>query len=206
MYIPKFFNVTNAEEIQDFVQENSFATIVTTDQGKPIATHVPVQLRKEGDNYFLTGHIAVGNPQWETFENCKDVLIMFQGPHAYISSSWYEKENVPTWNYQAVHMYGSACILDGEELARDLAMLLQKYENHRSNPVLWDKLSPGLLKNQIKGIIGFKITVKEIQAAYKLSQNRTDEDYQNIIKNLYKENDHNAEQMAQVMEKNQFKG
>ena len=205
MYIPKFFNVTNTEEIQDFVQGNSFATIVTTDQGKPIATHVPVQLRKDGDTYFLTGHISVGNPQWKTFENCKDVLVMFQGPHAYISSSWYEKENVPTWNYQAVHMYGTACILNGEELERDLDMLMQKYEKHRSNPVLWDKLSPELLKKQIKGIVGFKITVKEIQAAYKLSQNRTDEDYQNIIKNLYKENNHNAEQMAQAMEKNHFK-
>lgn len=205
MYIPKFFSVSNTEEIWDFVQENSFATIVTTEQGKPIATHLPVQLIKEGDTYLLTGHMAIGNPQWRTFEACEDVLVMFQGPHAYISSSWYEKENVPTWNYQAVHMYGPARILDGEELERDLTMLLQKYEMHRNKPVLWEKLSPQLLNNQVKGIIGFKITVKEIQAAYKLSQNRTDEDYQNIIENLYRENDHNAEQMAQVMEKSRSK-
>ncbi len=205
MYIPKFFSVSNTEEIWDFVQENSFATIVTTEQGKPIATHLPVQLIKEGDTYLLTGHMAIGNPQWRTFEACEDVLVMFQGPHAYISSSWYEKENVPTWNYQAVHMYGPARILDGEELERDLTMLLQKYEMHRNKPVLWEKLSPQLLNNQVKGIIGFKITVKDIQAAYKLSQNRTDEDYQNIIENLYRENDHNAEQMAQVMEKSRSK-
>lgn len=205
MYIPKFFSVSNTEEIWDFVQENSFATIVTTEQGKPIATHLPVQLIKEGDTYLLTGHMAIGNPQWRTFEACEDVLVMFQGPHAYISSSWYEKENVPTWNYQAVHMYGPARILDGEELERDLTMLLQKYEMHRNKPVLWEKLSPQLLNNQVKGIIGFKITVKDIQAAYKLSQNRTDEDYQNIIVNLYRENDHNAEQMAQVMEKSRSK-
>lgn len=205
MYIPKFFSVSNTEEIWDFVQENSFATIVTTEQGKPIATHLPVQLIKEGDTYLLTGHMAIENPQWRTFEACEDVLVMFQGPHAYISSSWYEKENVPTWNYQAVHMYGPARILDGEELERDLTMLLQKYEMHRNKPVLWEKLSPQLLNNQVKGIIGFKITVKDIQAAYKLSQNRTDEDYQNIIENLYRENDHNAEQMAQVMEKSRSK-
>ncbi|MDA6365870.1 FMN-binding negative transcriptional regulator, partial [Escherichia coli] len=86
---------------------------------------------------YLTGHMAYGNPQWRTFADSEDVLVMFQGPHAYISSSWYEEENVPTWNYQAVHVYGQASILSEEELKGDLAILLQKYEKHRKNPVLW---------------------------------------------------------------------
>ncbi|MCC2117340.1 FMN-binding negative transcriptional regulator [Bacillus halotolerans] len=201
MYIPKYYKVTNADDIWDFVQNNSFGTIVTTAQGKPIATHLPLQLMKEGDTYYITGHIAYGNPQWRTFEACEDVLVMFQGPHAYISSSWYEKENVPTWNYQAVHVYGTASILNEEELKHDLTMLLQKYEKHRKNPVLWDKLSPQLLESQLKGIVGFKMKVGEIQASYKLSQNRNEKDYMNIIDQLRHEGNPNSKQMAELMEK-----
>ncbi|MCY8464013.1 FMN-binding negative transcriptional regulator [Bacillus atrophaeus] len=201
MYIPKYYKVTNVDDIWDFVQNNSFGTIVTTAQGKPSATHLPLQLMKEGDTYYITGHIAYGNPQWRTFETCEDVLVMFQGPHAYISSSWYEKENVPTWNYQAVHLYGTASILNEEELKHDLTMLLQKYEKHRKNPILWDKLSPQLLESQLKGIVGFKIKVGEIQASYKLSQNRNETDYMNIIDQLRKKGDPNSKQMAELMEK-----
>jgi transcriptional regulator len=201
VYIPKYFKVTSVDEIWDFVQKNSFATIVTTEQGKPIATHVPLQLIKEGDTYYITGHMAYGNPQWRTFESCEDVLVMFQGPHAYISSSWYGEENVPTWNYQSVHVYGTASILSEEELKQDLTMLLQKYEKHRKNPVLWDKLSPQLLEQQLKGIVGFKIKVQEIQAANKLSQNRNEVDYHNIVNKLYEEKDLNSQQMAQLMER-----
>lgn len=200
MYIPKYFKVTNAEEIWDFVQKNAFGTIVTTKQGKPIATHLPLQLVKEGETYYLTGHMAYGNPQWRTFETCENVLAMFQGSHAYISSSWYEKENVPTWNYQAVHIYGKVSILENEELVQDLTMLLQKYEKHRENPVLWDKLSPEILEKELKGIVGFKMKVQEIQAANKLSQNRNEVDYQNIINKLYEEGDLYSQQMAQLME------
>ncbi|WP_409509006.1 FMN-binding negative transcriptional regulator [Bacillus spizizenii] len=200
MYIPKYYKVTNINEIWDFVKENSFGTIVTTRKGKPIATHLPLQLVQEGDTYFITGHIAYGNPQWRTFETSEDVLVMFQGPHAYISSSWYKQENVPTWNYQAVHVYGTASILNEEELKQDLTSLLQKYEKHRENPVLWDRLSPQLLGQELKGIVGFKIRVQEIQAANKLSQNRNEEDYQNIVNKLYEEKDINSQQMAQLME------
>ncbi|WP_391118323.1 FMN-binding negative transcriptional regulator [Psychrobacillus sp. L3] len=201
MFIPKYYKVTDFGEIRNFVQENSFGTIVTTKQGKPIATHLPLGLNKIGDDYYITGHMAYGNPQWKTFETCEDVLVMFQGPHAYISSSWYEHENVPTWNYQAVHIYGAASILNEEELKQELTTMLLKYEKHRDNSVLWEKLSPQVLEKELKGIVGFKIKVKEIQAAYKLSQNRNDKDYLNIVEELRKEEDINSQQMAKVMEK-----
>ncbi|WKA57010.1 FMN-binding negative transcriptional regulator [Planococcus shenhongbingii] len=200
MFIPKHFKVSDFEEIREFVQHNSFGTLVTTRKGRPIATHLPLQLVKEEEDYYITGHMAYGNPQWRTFEASEEVLVMFQGPHAYISSSWYEHENVPTWNYQSVHLYGSARILNEEELKQDLTSLMQKYESHRENPVLWEKLSPSLLEKELKGIVGFKIQVKEIQAANKLSQNRNEGDYQNIVTKLYEENDVNSHQVAKVME------
>ncbi|MER2261645.1 MAG: FMN-binding negative transcriptional regulator [Psychrobacillus sp.] len=201
MYIPKYFKVSDLDEIKRFIQTNSFGALITTKKSKPIATHLPLQLHKEDDDYYLTGHMAYGNPQWRTFETAEDVLVIFQGPHSYVSSSWYEHENVPTWNYQAVHVYGKARILSEEELKQDLTLLLQKYEKHRKNPVLWENLSPQLVEKELKGIVGFMIRVEEIQAVDKLSQNRNEEDYQNIINKLYEEKDVNSQQVASVMEK-----
>ncbi|ETB68783.1 protease [Bacillus sp. CPSM8] len=201
MYIPKYFKVENVDEILDFVQKNSFGTIVTIEQGKPIATHLLLGFNKKGDDYYITGHVSFGNPQWRTFETCQDVLVMFQGPHAYISSSWYGHEDVPTWNYQAVHIYGQASILERDELIEELTIMMGKYEKHRENPILWDNLSPQLLERQLKAIVGFKIKVEDIQAAYKLSQNRNDTDYMNIIDQLQNEGDTHAEQLAAVMKK-----
>ena len=199
MYTPKHFKVTDLEEIREFVQQNSFGTLVTTKKGKPLATHLPLQLIKEGEEFFITGHMAYGNPQWRTFEACEDVLVMFQGPHAYISSSWYEQENVPTWNYQAVHIYGTAQLLTEDELKQDLTRLMEKHEGHRENPVLWDTLSSSLLEKELKGIVGFKIPVREVQAAYKISQNRNESDYHTIIDRLQQEEDPNSKQLAGVM-------
>ncbi len=202
MYIPKYYKITDLEEITQFIRENSFATLVSIKKGKPIAVHIPVLLNKIEDDYYLTGHLAYGNPIWKTFEEVNDILVIFNGPHAYISSSWYEQENVPTWNYQAVHIYGKASLIDGKELEQDLTNLLEKYESFRENPVLWDKLSPELLQQEIKGIKGFKIKVEEVQAAYKLSQNRNATDYANIISELYKEKAPHADVVAEAMKKN----
>ncbi|MFB2515166.1 MULTISPECIES: FMN-binding negative transcriptional regulator [Lysinibacillus] len=202
MYVPKYYKVSDLEEIKEFIQHNSFATIVSIRKGKPIAAHIPVLLKKIEDDFYLTGHLAYGNPLWKTFEEVQDILVIFNGPHAYISSSWYEHENVPTWNYQAVHVYGKASLIEGIALEQDLTSLLEKYESFRENPVLWDKLSPELLQQEMKGIKGFKIKVEEVQAAYKLSQNRNASDYANIIKELYKEENPHADALAEAMKKN----
>lgn len=200
MYIPKHYKISDWEEIREFVQHHSFATLVTTKGVRPIATHLPMQLLSDGEDTYLTGHMAYGNPQWRTLKTSGEVLVMFQGPHAYISSSWYEQENVPTWNYQSVHLYGEAAILSEDELRQDLAGLLKKYENHREDPVLWNKISPSILEKELKGIVGFKIRVTEVQAAFKMSQNRNATDYRNIIDQLNKEEDPGSKQMAGEME------
>ncbi|GAB3792331.1 FMN-binding negative transcriptional regulator [Virgibacillus kimchii] len=202
MYIPVQYRETDMEKIKAFIRQNGFGTIVTTSDGKPIATHTPLMMRKIDGEDYITGHVAKANPQWKTLEGGNNnVLVMFQGPHSYVSSSWYKEEDVPTWNYQAVHVYGTSELLSEEALKEDLALLLAKYEKHRENPSLWNNLSPGTLK-QIRGVVGFKINIEEVQAAYKLSQNRTEEDYLHIINKLYGEDDLNATQLADVMKKN----
>ncbi|MGQ9023738.1 FMN-binding negative transcriptional regulator [Bacillus sp. 18-5] len=198
MHVPSFFQMKDMEKIKSFIQSNSFATVVTTTDEKPIATHIPVSFHQVEDSYVITGHMAIGNPQWKMFEENENVLVIFQGPHAYISSSWYEKEAVPTWNYQAVHVYGKAVLLEKGELVKELTTMLETYESHREQPVLWDTLSDELLEKQMKGIVGFKIIIDEVQAAFKLSQNRHERDYAHIIEKLEAEGDL---EMAEAMKK-----
>ena len=147
MFIPTHYKETDVKQIKEFIKKNSFGTIVTTEQGKPIATHIPFMLREIDGDYHLTGHVAYANPQWKTLEaNNDNVLVMFQGPHAYVSSSWYKEEDVPTWNYQSVHIYGKAEIMSEEALKEDLILLLDKYEKHRENPISWKNLTSRTLK------------------------------------------------------------
>lgn len=172
--------------------------IITVDQGKPIATHVPLVLDKKGDDYYISGHLAKTNPQCNTLKDNQNVLIIYQGAHSYVSSAWYEKENVPTWNYQAVHLYGESSILSEEETIDDLKSLLAKYERHREDPVLWDNISENT-KMQAKGIVGFKVKIHKIEAAYKMSQNRNEKDYNNIIEKLEDESNASSVAVAEVM-------
>lgn len=201
MYVPGHFKVKNENEVWEFIKEHSFGILVTTENGKPIATHLPFQLVKDEEDYYLSSHMALGNQQWKSFEQNEQVLVIFPGPHSYISSSWYKEVNAPTWNYQSVHVYGSLRVIETDELRNDLSSLLEKYEKHRANGILWSNTSPKGFENQMKGVVGFKIKIEELQAAYKLSQNRTDEDYKNIIENLKKEGNTDAEQMAKILAK-----
>ena len=149
----------------------------------------------------MVGHVAKANPQGQNFKDDQEVLAIFQGAHSYISSSWYEIEEVPTWNYIAVHVYGKLEIIEGEALWKSLKKLVDKYEQNSENPVSMEKLSSKTLR-QIKGVIGFKIKITEIQAAYKLSQTRTDTDYQHVIDELEKTNHADAKATAEAMRKN----
>ncbi|MGG5180815.1 FMN-binding negative transcriptional regulator [Bacillus sp. MM09(2025)] len=198
MHVPSFFQVKDLEKIKSFIQSHSFATVVTTMNEKPIATHIPVSFHQVDDSYVISGHMAIGNPQCKMFEENEKMLVIFQGPHAYISSSWYEKESVPTWNYQAVHVYGKAELFEKSELVKELTTMLETYERHREQPVLWHTLSDELLEKQMKGIVGFKIIIDEVQAAFKISQNRNERDYAHIIEKLEAEGD---VEMAEAMKK-----
>jgi transcriptional regulator len=200
MYIPKYYEVTDLAEIESFVRNHPFGTIISNDNGRPLATHVPMEMSRDGDGHVITGHLAKGNPQWKTIDDNADILLIFQGPHAYVSSSWYETEEVSTWNYQSVHIYGSGTLLSEDELENDLIHLLDRYEGHRDRGRTWDNLSEKS-KAQMKSIVGFRIKVDEVQAAYKMNQNKNGKDYDSVVEHLSGKNDQNANQIAEEMKR-----
>jgi transcriptional regulator len=183
MYIPKYYQLHDYEEIKQFMHNNNFVTVITTEGKKPIATHLPVNIEEHSNVLYISGHFAKGNKQWQTINNNDNILIIFHGPHAYVSSTWYEQEDVPTWDYESIHTYSEGQLLDEEQLAADLTKLLKQYEQHRENGATWDNLSDQT-KKQIKGIVGFKIKVTGIEAAYKLSQTRSEQEKRNIALQL----------------------
>ncbi len=200
MYIPHSYKNENIEEVKSFLEQNSFGILVNQVDGKPWATHIPLELdTDENGKDILVSHISKANPQWKAFENQKEVLCIFNGPHSYISSSWYKEEEVPTWNYIAVHVYGSIKILSEIEVLASMHKLVDKYEKGSKEPISIDNLSAKTMR-QIKGVVGFKIEIKEIQAAYKLSQGRS-EDHPKIIDELEKNIDTGSTIIAKEMKK-----
>jgi transcriptional regulator len=200
MYTPKLNLITDQQEAVDFMQQFSFATIVTVKDGIPSATHLPFVVSQRNDQIILTSHFAKANPQATEIFNCKP-LVIFTEPHAYISPRHYESEqNVPTWNYIAVHAYGTATIIDSPEAkAQLLEQTIQFYEADYLKQ--WNGLPQEYKLNMMKGITGFEIIVDELQGKKKLSQNRTEKERENIIAELSKSNVSAERDIADYMSK-----
>ncbi|MBO0592380.1 FMN-binding negative transcriptional regulator [Cellulophaga sp. E16_2] len=201
MFTPKYYQQTDLKEIKEFLVENSFGILVNQVDNKPWATHIPLELTIDEDGSdILVGHIARANPQGKHFSENNTVLCIFNGPHSYISSSWYKEEEVPTWNYIAVHVYGKLSILSEKEVMASMHKLVNKYEKKSKNPISLNDMSDKTLR-QVKGVIGFKIKINDIQATYKLSQTRP-EDHEKIIDELEASKNPSACAIAQSMKKN----
>lgn len=199
MFIPNYFKNENLAEVKDFLNQNSFGILLNQTDGKITGTHIPLELdTDENGDDILVGHIAKANPQAKFLKDGDEILAIFNGPHSYVSSSWYQKENAPTWNYIAVHVYGKIKIVEGEKLLDDLRKLVDKYEKNSKNPVSVDRMSAKTLE-QVHGIVGFSIKISEIQAAYKLSQNRNDTDYHNIVNELEQNGSPNSKEVSVLM-------
>ena len=202
MYIPELYKNENREEIENFIHQNGFAILVNQTQGKLWATHTPLLLEtREDGKLILTGHISKANPQALSFNDNDEVLAIFSGAHAYISSSWYDHENVPTWNYLAVHVYGKVRVYNHEEALDFLKKLVDKYEAKSKNPIRVENLSEKTMR-EARGIVAFEIEITNLEAQKKLSQNRDDKNYRNIITELEKTKENQALAVAEAMKKN----
>lgn len=202
MYIPKHFKQEDKEAIAQLVHEFGFATLISAKDGQPFATHIPLELEVNGEEWTLNGHMARANPQWKSFETNPDVLAVFMGPHSYVSPSWYNHRNVPTWNYMAAHLSGKLRLLSDSELEQSLRKLMARYENaYAEKPQNFDEIPAKTLEIDLRGVIGFEIKVEKIEASFKLSQNRDGDSYANVIEQLKKLKAYDAERIAQEMER-----
>ena len=198
MYTPSHYKNENLDEVREFLKQNSFGILINQTDGRPWATHIPLELDVDDEGKdILVGHISKANPQWKSFKGNEEVLAIFNGPHSYISSSWYKEEEVPTWNYIAVHVYGKIQILNDEAVLDSLHKLVDKYEKASTNPVSINNLSHKTMR-QIKGIVGFQIGITDIHATYKLSQTRP-EDHPKIIEELQKTNNPVSHEIANMI-------
>jgi transcriptional regulator len=200
MYTPANFKNENIDEVKSFIEANSFGILVSSLDSKLLATHIPLELyTKDDGSAVLQGHISRANPQWKNFQTSGEVLAIFPGPHAYISASWYDHLNVPTWNYIAVHVYGEIRIIEGEELIASLSKMTHKYEKGSKNPISVEGMPSEYVLKQLKGLVGFEIIITDIQSAYKLSQNRDDTNHQNIVSELENRGDAQSLEVAKEM-------
>jgi transcriptional regulator len=202
MYIPKQYKQEDKEAIAQLVREFGFATLISANNNAPFATHIPLELEITGEDWILNGHMARANQQWKAFETNPQVLAIFMGPHTYVSPSWYNHRNVPTWNYMAAHLSGTVRLIEDDALEKQLRKLMARYENaHAEKPQGYDEIPAKTLEIDLRGVVGFEIKVEKIEASYKLSQNRDAESYSSVIEHLKKLKAYDAERIAEEMEK-----
>lgn len=202
MYIPKKFEAPSVQAVEQFIKENGFATLVGYDNGIPIATHTPLMIAEDVDgDKKIIGHISVANPQAICFDGEQEMMAVFMEHHTYISSSWYDHINVPTWNYIAVHVYGKVSKIEEEDLYHFLDKLTNKYEGDSPSAFKVKDMPEDMMANQMKGIVGFEMDVTKVEASYKLSQNRDDKNYKEIIRKLEERGDEFSMKIAAEMSK-----
>lgn len=183
MYIPSPFRADDRAALYDLIERHGFGTLVTVIDGTPFATHLPLLLDRERG--LLLGHVARANPHWRGLDGGAESLAMVQGPHGYVSPSWYATgPAVPTWNYAAVHVYGAPRVLDDEARLLDLlGRLVNQYESGRERPWAMD-LPAAYLKKMLHGIVGFEMPIARMEGKFKLSQNRSAEDRRRVMREL----------------------
>ena len=204
MYIPRHFVEPDQSYIKDFVRKHSFGLLVTWDGQRPLATQLVFNLIESDSNLVLFGHLARSNPQWKTFDKNAEVLSVFEGPHTYVSAAWYSVQSAPTWNYITVQAYGIAQIVeDKTELFGLLRDLVDKQEESTPAAERYhiEAMPKRMAEDMMSSLVGFRINVTRIECAAKLSQNRNQGDYSNIIGKLRTRNDSDSIAIAEEMDR-----
>lgn len=201
MYLPAVFAERDRSKLHDFIEQNSFGLLVSQVEGLPFASHLPFLLdRTAGPHGTLIGHMARANPQWREAGG-QTALAIFSGPHAYISPTWYEADEVvPTWNYTAVHAYGRVEIVEDEgELRGIVRETVRVHEQAMPRPWTWDD-SGTYADRMLAQIVGFRIVVEKLEGKWKLNQNHPVERRQRVVRALREQHDENARGVAALMQ------
>jgi transcriptional regulator len=196
MYLPEHFNENDEALVMEMIEQQGFGSLITAQDRRPFVSHIPMFAEKKSQLYIL-GHLANANAQLEQLDNNPNVLVTFQGPHCYISPGWYESPGVPTWNYVAIHCYGTGRLIHDRERTRYIIeTLTRQYEQSQDKP--WQADYPDRM---LDAISGFEIEVTAMQCKFKLSQNRSTEDRDSIIRQLDKSTSSQAQGVKTLMQR-----
>lgn len=202
MYNLPYFKEQDSSVVLEFIHQHPFAFIAGSDaHGMPVATQVPVFIEERGGQLFLTGHIMRQTDHHKAFEKNPNVLCVFTGPHCYVSATWYaDQQQASTWNYMSVHVKGSLRFLDEQGLVEVLKKTSLHFEkNDATSPTVFDNLPPEYVERLMKAIVAFEVQVEKMDHVFKLSQNRDQQSYHNIIRKL-NEQDEDARAIASIMQ------
>lgn len=202
MYHLPEYQEKDKQRVYEFMRQHPFATLigVAADQ-QPVATQIPMLFRERNEKLFLVGHLMKQTDHHKAFLANKRALVLFTGPHTYVSASWYEnKQQGSTWNYMTVHVKGTLQYLPDENLPGILDELTACFENNPSSPSLYKHLPEEYLTRLMKAIMAFEIEVEQTDAVFKLSQNRDEKSFQHIVDRL-ETGDANAKNVAVEMKK-----
>ncbi|GAB5410099.1 MAG: FMN-binding negative transcriptional regulator [Balneolaceae bacterium] len=201
MYTPSSFKEENPDVLFAFIEENSFGVLFSQHLVRPEATHLPFLFdKKKGNKGILIAHFAKANKHWKTLDETKEVLCVFQGPHTYISPSWYKnRETVPTWNYATVHVYGRPRVIhDLEELSKMVTSLTHHHEEKVDSDWSLEE-AKAEFETDLKAIVGLEIEITRMEGKFKFNQNRSKEDQLGVIEHL---NNNNASGVKEIMKRN----
>jgi len=197
VYIPEFNRIEDREVSLEFMRANPFAILISTSEHGPIATHLPLLVRETPHRLLVRGHFAKANHHWSIIEQLES-LVIFHGPHAYISPSLYEvRESVPTWNYATVHVYGNARIVKDGEAEQVLADLIAQFDP--SYYAQWQSFSTEYRDRMLRRIVAFEIEATRVETKFKLGQNRTKREQDNLIQALEQSPDSAVAGVAALM-------
>lgn len=187
MYRPKHFDESDAERMHAMIREHSFGALVSAGDRGIVASHIPFTLDSEcGALGSLFGHVARANDQWRAFDGDAEVLVIFQGPHAYVSPAWMPGErNVPTWNYVSVHVSGRPRLIDEPDIVRArIEGLVATNEASRTKPWKTTDVPADFVDGMLGGIVAFDLPIDRLEGKWKLSQNKNDADRRGAIAGL----------------------
>jgi len=203
MYDYPHYKEHDRQKVIQFMREHSFVTLIgCSNDGRIEATQIPVIIEEKGERIFISGHIAKKSDHHKSFLDNPNVLVLFTGEHTYVSGTWYSgnPRQASTWNYISVHARGRLNFLGESELVELLKNLSLHFENNNtSSSTIYDNLPADYRERLVKAIVAFEIEVTELDNVYKLSQNRDEKSYDNIVKEL-KEREGDAKQIGNLME------
>lgn len=201
MYIPTSFAEPDPDTLAEFIESHSFATVISHDAREPVASHLPLLLDRAGGTYGqLIGHMARANRQWEEIDG-RRVLVVFHGPHAYVSPTWVEAANaVPTWNYVAVHVYGTFRLDDSPDRRLEIVRrYVEFYESTMESPWSIAAADNDFVESLLEAIVGFRIEIDRMEGKWKLSQNHSPQRRESVANALRDTGDEDGRRIADLM-------